>query len=51
MLDMKYRWACVCNYLHDLIGWRYPHAVNGRMVPRIPWLQNWLAKQIPYDSW
>lgn len=51
MLDNKYRWACFCNWLHGLIGWKYPHAVDGLMVPRMPVVQGWLARQIPYDSW
>ena len=43
--------ANICYFLIDLIGWKYPYSVNGQMVYRLPRVQNWLSKQIPYGSW
>lgn len=51
MLDMEYYNAVLCYKLHGLLGWKYPHPVNGLMVARFPRIQNWLSLQIPYDSW
>ena len=51
MLDLKYYWAVLCYKIHTKIGWKYPYPIDGLMVPKLPKIQNWLASQIPYDSW